>query len=64
LETSDEDWHRDLNQQLTASWYLAKAFAPEMRERPGRIMHGPDGWSGSPTRIPHLTGRSAAWRLT
>ena len=39
-ETTDEDWHRYLNQQLTASWYLAKAFAPGMRER---------GWGGSCT---------------
>ena len=47
-ETTDEDWHRYLNQQLTASWYLAKAFAPGMRERNwGRIMHmnGPDAAS-------------------
>ena len=51
-ETTDEDWHRYLNQQLTASWYLAKAFAPGMRERGwGRIMHmnGP----GRLERRPH-----------
>jgi len=66
-ETSDEDWHRYLNQQLTASWYLAKAFAPGMRERGwGRIMHmnGPDGWSGGPTRIPHSTAKGGLRTFT
>jgi NAD(P)-dependent dehydrogenase (short-subunit alcohol dehydrogenase family) len=28
FETTDEDWHYYLNQQLDASWYLAKAFVP------------------------------------
>ena len=32
FETSNEDWHFFLNQQLTASWYLAKAFTPAMVE--------------------------------
>jgi len=66
-DTSDEDWHRYLNQQLTASWYLAKAFAPGMRERNwGRIMHmnGPDGWSGGPTRIPHSTAKGGLRTFT
>ena len=30
FETTNEDWHEYLNQQLTASWYLAKAFVPGM----------------------------------
>jgi NAD(P)-dependent dehydrogenase (short-subunit alcohol dehydrogenase family) len=66
-ETTDEDWHRYLNQQLTASWYLAKAFAPGMRERGwGRIIHmnGPDGWVGGPTRIPHSTAKGGLRTLT
>ena len=66
-ETTDEDWHRYLNQQLTASWYLAKAFAPGMRERSwGRIMHmnGPDGWSGGPTRLPHSTAKGGLRTFT
>src|SRR5262245_43413464 len=38
FETSNEDWHFFLNQQLTASWYLAKAFVPAMIEEGwGRI---------------------------
>ena len=65
-ETTDEDWHRYLNQQLTASWYLAKAFAPGMRERGwGRILHmnGPTAGAAAPpgcrTRPPRAAcGRS------
>jgi len=30
---TDDDWDHYLNQQLTASWYLAKAFVPGMRDR-------------------------------
>ena len=66
-ETTDEDWHLHLNQQLTASWHLAKAFAPGMRERGwGRIVHmnGPDGWTGGPTRIPHSTAKGGLRTLT
>ena len=46
---TDEDWHYYLNQQLTASWYLAKAFVPGMRDRGwGRVVHinGEDGVAG------------------
>ena len=60
FETTNEDWHYYLNQQLTASWYLAKAFVPGMREAGfGRIIHmnGPDGWHGMETRIPAATGK-------
>ena len=39
FETSNEDWHFFLNQQLTASWYRAKAFVPPMKEAGwGRII--------------------------
>jgi len=66
-ETTDEDWHTYLNQQLTASFYLAKAFAPGMRERGwGRIMHmnGPDGYNGGPTRLPHSAAKAGMRNLT
>jgi NAD(P)-dependent dehydrogenase (short-subunit alcohol dehydrogenase family) len=66
-ETTDEDWHSYLNQQLTASWYLAKAFAPGMREAGyGRIIHmnGPDGYRGGWTRIPHSAAKGALRNLT
>lgn len=66
-EATDEDWHRYLNQQLTASWYLAKAFVPYMRDqRWGRILHmnGPDGWEGGWTRIPHSTAKGGLRTFT
>jgi 3-oxoacyl-[acyl-carrier protein] reductase len=67
FETSDEDWHYHLNQQLTASWYLAKAFVPGMREAGyGRILHmnGPDGFHGMASRIPAASGKGGLRILT
>ncbi|MGH9043317.1 MAG: SDR family NAD(P)-dependent oxidoreductase, partial [Acidimicrobiales bacterium] len=67
FETTDEDWDRYLNQQLRASWYLAKAFVPAMREAGwGRIIHmnGGDGWSGGWTRVPHSTAKGGLRTLT
>ncbi len=67
FETSNEDWHFFLNQQLTASWYLAKAFVPAMQDAGwGRIIHvnGPDGYTGGWTRVPHSTAKGALRTLT
>lgn len=67
FETTDDDWHRHLNMQLTSSWYMAKAFAPAMKEAGwGRIIHvnGPDGWVGGPNRIPHSTAKGGLRTLT
>lgn len=66
-DTSDDDWHHYLNQQLTASWYLAKAFAPGMRDAGwGRIIHvnGPDGYNGGWQRVPHSTAKGGLRTLT
>ena len=66
-ETTDDDWHYHLNQQLTASWYLAKAFVPGMRTAGwGRLIHvnGPDGWLGGADRIPHSAAKAALRNLT
>ena len=66
-DTTDEEWHRHLNQQLTASWHLAKAFAPGMRDAGfGRIIHmnGPDGYFGGWTRVPHSTAKGGLRALT
>jgi len=66
-DTTDDDWHRYLNQQLTASWYLSKALVPGMRERGfGRILHmnGPDGWVGGATRLPHSTAKGGLRTFT
>ena len=64
---TDEDWDYYLNQQLTASWHLAKAFVPGMRDRGwGRVVHinGEDGWLGGWTRIPHSVGKGGLRTLT
>jgi NAD(P)-dependent dehydrogenase (short-subunit alcohol dehydrogenase family) len=66
-ETTDDDWHYYLNQQLTASWYLAKAFVPGMRTAGwGRLIHvnGPDGWVGGPDRAPHSAAKAGLRNLT
>jgi NAD(P)-dependent dehydrogenase (short-subunit alcohol dehydrogenase family) len=66
-DTTDDDWHYYLNQQLSASWYLAKAFAPGMRAAGwGRLIHvnGPDGWVGGPDRIPHSVAKGGMRNLT
>jgi len=66
-DTTNEDWHEYLNQQLTASWYLAKAFAPGMRDAGyGRIIHmnGPDGFRGGWMRAPHSSAKGALRTLT
>jgi len=66
-ETSDEDWAYHLNQQLTASWCLAKAFVPGMQAAGwGRLIHinGPDGWLGGADRIPHSVAKGGLRNLT
>jgi NAD(P)-dependent dehydrogenase (short-subunit alcohol dehydrogenase family) len=67
FETTDEDWHYHLNQQLTASWHLAKAFAPAMKDAGwGRIIHmnGPDGFTGMWSRVPHSVAKGGLRVLT
>jgi NAD(P)-dependent dehydrogenase (short-subunit alcohol dehydrogenase family) len=67
FETTNEDWHFFLNQQLTASWYLAKAFVPGMiAARWGRIVHinGADGYTGGWMRVPHATAKGALRSFT
>jgi NAD(P)-dependent dehydrogenase (short-subunit alcohol dehydrogenase family) len=64
---TDEDWDYYLNQQLTASWYLVKAFVPGMRDRGwGRVVHinGEDGWLGGWTRVPHSVAKGGLRTLT
>jgi NAD(P)-dependent dehydrogenase (short-subunit alcohol dehydrogenase family) len=67
FEVTDEDWHFHLNQQLTASWYLAKAFAPGMKDAGyGRFIHinGPDGWNAGIYRLPHSSAKGALHTMT
>lgn len=67
FELSNEDWHYYLNQQLSAAWYMAKAFVPAMKEAGwGRIIHinGNDGIRGGWERIPHSVGKGGLLTLT
>ena len=67
FEMTDEDWHYHLNQQLSAAWYMAKAFVPGMRAAGwGRIIHinGNDGIRGGWERIPHSVGKGGLRTLT
>jgi 3-oxoacyl-[acyl-carrier protein] reductase len=67
FDTTDDEWHYHLNQQLGASWHLAKAFAPGMQEQGwGRIIHinGPDGYSGGWMRAPHSVAKGGLRTLT
>jgi NAD(P)-dependent dehydrogenase (short-subunit alcohol dehydrogenase family) len=67
FELPIEDWQRILNTQLTASFRLAKAFAPWMAEqRWGRIIHitGPDAFIGLPYRAHNVTAKGGLRALT
>ncbi len=67
FDTTNEDWHYYINQQLTASWYLAKAFVPGMQTAGwGRIIHinGPSGWTGAWGAIPIAVGKAGLHILT
>ncbi len=49
LEIAPEDWHRTLNTNLNAAYYMARAVIPGMKKRAwGRIIHisGVDGFAG------------------
>ena len=43
FQTTDEDWLDCLNHRLDASWYLAEAFMPGMRDRGWSAALGPYG---------------------
>jgi len=67
FELSNEDWQYYLNQQLSAAWYMSKAFVPGMRDAGwGRIIHinGNDGIRGGWERIPHSVGKGGLRTLT
>jgi NAD(P)-dependent dehydrogenase (short-subunit alcohol dehydrogenase family) len=67
FETSNEDWHYYLNQQLSAAWYMAKTFVPGMKaNRWGRIIHinGNDGIRGGWERIPHSVAKGGLLTLS
>lgn len=67
FDTTNEDWHYHLNQQLSSAWYMAKTFVPAMKAAGwGRIIHinGNDGIRGGWERIPHSVGKGGLLTLT
>jgi 3-oxoacyl-[acyl-carrier protein] reductase len=67
FEVTDEEWHYYRDQQLDASWYLAKAFVPGMRDRGwGRVVHitGAGGFVGMSKAIAHSVGEGGLHAMT
>jgi 3-oxoacyl-[acyl-carrier protein] reductase len=58
LDISLEEWHRIINSNLSASFYLARAVLPSMQAKKwGRIIHisGKDGFAVIPNRAHNVT---------
>jgi 3-oxoacyl-[acyl-carrier protein] reductase len=67
FEVTDDEWHYYRDQQLDASWYLAKAFVPGMRDRGwGRVVHitGAGGFVGTFKTIAHSVGEGGLHAMT
>ena len=67
LDISIEEWQRILNSNLSASFYLARAALPLMKERGwGRIIHisGVDGFAVIPNRAHNVTCKAGMFALS
>jgi 3-oxoacyl-[acyl-carrier protein] reductase len=67
LDTTDEDWSHILDIQLNASFRLARAFVPGMRDAGwGRIIHitGPDAFTGESNRAHVVAAKGGLRGLT
>jgi 3-oxoacyl-[acyl-carrier protein] reductase len=67
FEVTDEEWRFFRDQQLDASWYLAKAFVPGMRDRGwGRVVHitGAGGFVGMWKTIAYSVGEGGLHAMT
>jgi 3-oxoacyl-[acyl-carrier protein] reductase len=67
LDISIEEWQRILNSNLSASFYLARAVLPLMKERGwGRIIHisGRDGFAVIPNRAHNVTCKAGVFALS
>jgi 3-oxoacyl-[acyl-carrier protein] reductase len=66
LEITAEDWQRVLNNNLSASFYLAQAVIPGMMGRKwGRLIHisGRDGFTGLTHRAHNVTCKAGLFAL-
>jgi 3-oxoacyl-[acyl-carrier protein] reductase len=67
LDISIEEWQRIINSNLSASFYLARATLPLMKERGwGRIIHisGRDGFAVIPNRAHNVTCKAGVFALS
>jgi 3-oxoacyl-[acyl-carrier protein] reductase len=67
LDITIEEWQRIINSNLSASFYLARATLPLMKERNwGRIIHisGRDGFAVIPNRAHNVTCKAGVFALS
>jgi 3-oxoacyl-[acyl-carrier protein] reductase len=66
LDISLEEWHRIIASNLNASFYLARAVIPGMKQRGwGRIIHisGRDGFMPIPNRVHNITCKTGVYGM-
>src|SRR5262245_56094055 len=66
LDISLEEWQRIMNSNLNASFYLARAVIPDMKQRGwGRIVHisGRDGFMPIPNRVHNITCKAGVYAM-
>lgn len=66
LDISLEEWQRIMNSNLNASFYLARAVIPGMKQRGwGRIIHisGRDGFMPIPNRVHNITCKAGVYAM-
>ena len=66
LDISLEEWQRIMNSNLNASFYLARAVIPGMKQRNwGRIIHvsGRDGFMPIPNRVHNITCKAGVYAM-
>ncbi len=67
MDISIEEWQRIINSNLSASFYLARAVLPRMKEKGwGRVIHisGQDGWAVIPNRAHNVTCKAGVFALS
>ena len=66
LDISLEEWQRIINSNLNASFYLARAVIPGMKQKGwGRIIHisGRDGFMPIPNRVHNITCKAGVYAM-
>ena len=66
LDISLDEWQRIINSNLSASFYLARAVIPGMKQKGwGRIIHisGRDGFMPIPNRVHNITCKAGVYAM-